>query len=477
MLIELRTLCGGPSSHTFEKFLHCKNSTSLSHYFYDRCQIGYNLDHTLLQNTKPYHYLEQFYFPQDIKPLKAGKPISFACRKPVIIFNKVINDGFGDFAIAQSMMKAYLKNCDCHIECRVFSDPEHLEKARIIFKESIQEIQKMAAANSSLNIKWIDEAEEEQHANELVNDDSRIVIAASTGYLYFNSNSSVDCLHEMSPPPPNFFNHTENEYTPERLSLKLGFSPTSAGVMLPEKATYSLEAALDSSGCLSRIRNQIGKPDAPLSEILENNDITILYMKNPIPQERYISFMESYAEITNKTIHIIAPTDEPDALEAFQQEVAPNVILHYCPFLKTKNFQAIVQQATVPPGITGNDTFLNALVGHTPFFCDGRTCIKPIIGEFITFCADQPLHWATECYLSHLERMAIAYRGVSYDDIQKAASLMHANRQLIREDLEKIHEHIRKTCNAETLLCNRLRERSAHRLRGDIELDQLAIRP
>lgn len=457
LLSKLRTECGGRSSPEFVKFVHCNHSKPLNQLFWEHCrQIGI-ADNPSIDYTKSYFYLKDFYFPQDIQSLKSETSPDFTCRKTVVIFIKVLNDGLGDFANSWSVIKA-LEHCAHRIECRVFSDPKHLEKVRNTFGDSIEEMQDW---HPSFHIQWIDDAEARKHVNELANDNSRIVIAPATGYFYFNSSSFVDCIHEMSPPELDC-SDIENEYTPTRLSLKLGFSPLSAGVMLPEKAHCSLETALDSSGCLLRIRNQIGNPHAPFSELLKTNDITLMYMKHKMTENRYLKFVKMYADMKKNPIHVIVPTNNPLKLQTIQGEPHPNVILHYCPLLKAKDFQAIVQQATAPSGITGNDSFMNALIGHTPFFCDGIASVKPIIKEFLEFCRGQnlTLHWATQSYLQHMERMVETDLDISDEDMRHEVSILHENMQAIRNDLAKIHQIVLKTANAATLLHNRLYERS-----------------
>lgn len=460
MLIELRNKCGGPSSPEFKKFLHCTSSTSMRNYFVDRCQMRHcYIDHYLSALTTPYHHLDKIYFAEDLIPLKSEEAVLFTCSKTVVVFNYVINDGLGDFANGKNVVETYLKNCECHIEWRVIGDFQHLEKIRTLFKESIQN---MVDAGYSLDIKWINEQEVDQHVDELKNEKSQIVIAVSTGYEFFSFKSSVDSLHEMSPPLPDSSTYSENEYSENRLSIKLGFSLSSAGVLLPEETCYSLEEALVASGCLSMIQTQIGT-EAPLREILENNDITIMYMKNDknqAPQERYLQFMGMYAAHTEKPIHILVPTEDLKAFVNFQKMAPSNVYLHHCPPLKPKYFEAIVQRATVAPGITGNDTLLHALVGRTPFFYDGRDCVKKIIPEFIEFCGEEPLDSATENYLILMEDMTRVWNP-SEDHMQKMAILMHTKKEAIQEDFERIYKRaLEKNREAKNLLCNRLRERS-----------------
>lgn len=471
MLIELRNKCGGPSSPEFKKFLLCTNSTSMRNYFFDRCLMkhGYT-DRDLSAMTTPYHHLDKIYFAEDLIPLKSKESLPFTCSKTLIVFNYVVNDGRGDFANGKNVVETYLKNCECHIEWRVIGDFQHLEKIRTLFKESIQ---KMVDAGYSLDIKWIDEEEVDRHVDELKNEDSRIVLAVSTGYGFFSFKSSVDSLHEMSPPIPDSSTYSENEYSANRLSLKLGFSPSSAGVLLPEETSYSLEEALAASGCLSMIQTQVGS-EASLKKILENNDITIMYMKNDknqAPQQRYLQFMGMYATHTGKPIHILVPTEDLNAFANFQKMAPSNVFLHHCPPLEPKYFEAIVQKATVAPGITGNDTLLHALVGRTPFFYDGRDCVKKIIPEFIDFCGEEPLDYATENYLILMEDMTRVWNP-SEDMMQKVASVMHTKKEAIREDLERVHKRaLEKNREAKNLLCNRLRERSerlTERFSGEI---------
>lgn len=405
------------------------------------------------------------YIPyKSLSSLKAPSDFYLETEKPIFVINPVLTNGFGDLGIALELINKYSKKIRGRFHLIVFSMDGHLEKIRSRFNHTFKNMQNTTVELCACENLSKDNSEIVRIVEEKMKQSPCIAIAASSG-IHFPKlmKLNIDAFHEIG--GGSFSGSEPLVHTEAKLQIPLGFDEYSAGVLLPDSVDSSLEEILFSSGLIQQIAGNVYEGKENFSEFLLKNHVTLMYVESSFDRSIYFDFLHQIGFVQKKHISVIIPTEDPVQLNLGREEISPYLSTYYCPSIESTHFDALTQKSTVPPAIKGNTSFLNAIVGNTPFFYDARSYTLPVLKQLVA-CSKQYQEEIGDSAIEYLKQiLSLAYYELDRShyplpqEVRDLATYFASNEESIRDGFLKLHQILRERYNAEHMVCNLLRQR------------------